>query len=268
MSSSIPIALTIAGSDPSGGAGIQADLKAFSALHVYGASVITAITSQNTLGVYGIHDVPPSMIAQQMTSVLSDLDVRAVKIGMLSRHETIKAVTKGLEAYRAGPIVLDPVMVATSGDLLLKDDAITLLTSQLIPKAFLITPNLHEAAMLLGEPHAESEEDMRQQAQALLNFGSQAVLLKGGHGSGEESVDILATKHDIIRLAVPRINTRNTHGTGCTLSSAITAELAKGHDLVKACGRAKHYLTGALNKADELKIGFGSGPVHHFHAFY
>ena len=266
--SSTPIAVTIAGSDSSGGAGIQADLKTFSALGVYGASVITALTAQNTLGVSAIHDVPPAFISQQMEAVFSDLAVRAVKIGMLSRPQTIAAVAEGLTQFGAQRIVLDPVMVAASGARLLEDAAIESLKTRLLPLADLVTPNLPEAAALLDAPVAEDETGMRAQGERLLALGAKAVLMKGGHGSGAESVDLLVTEGGISRLPAVRHATRNTHGTGCTLSSAIAAGLAKGLDLNTAVTAGKRYITGAIAAADQLQIGQGHGPVHHFHALW
>ncbi|MFG1281205.1 bifunctional hydroxymethylpyrimidine kinase/phosphomethylpyrimidine kinase [Xanthobacter autotrophicus] len=264
MSRKVPIALTIAGSDSSGGAGIQADLKTFSALGVYGASVITALTAQNTLGVSAIHDVPDAFIAAQMDAVFSDLAVNAVKIGMLSRPGAIRTVAEGLTRHGAGPVVLDPVMVAASGARLLTDDSLNDLKAVLIPLAHLITPNLPEAAELLGVPVAETEDDMRRQGEALLALGAGAVLMKGGHGTGPESVDLLITPGEVTRFAARRHPSRNTHGTGCTLSSAITAGLAGGSDLKTSVGRAKAYISGAIAAADALDIGAGHGPVHHF----
>ena len=262
------IAVTIAGSDSGGGAGIQADLKTFSALGVYGASVITALTAQNTQGVTGIHDVPPDFIAAQIDAVFSDLAVDAVKIGMLSQVSTIAAVAAGLDRHRVRHVVLDPVMVATSGDRLLKPDAVEALVQFLFPRASLITPNLMEAAALLNRPIAESEHAMRGQAERLLLLGAKAVLIKGGHGSGGESVDLLVEMDAVTRLAVPRIETRNTHGTGCTLSSAVAAGLAKGLGLVEAAREAKDYVTAAIAAADQLTVGSGHGPVHHFHRWW
>ena len=263
------IAVTIAGSDSGGGAGIQADLKTFSALGVYGASVITALTAQNTRGVTGIYDVPPDFISAQIDAVFSDLKVNAVKIGMLSQSPAIAAVAAGLDRHNALNVVLDPVMVATSGDRLLKPDAVEQLRRLLIPKAVVLTPNLPEAAALLDTSIATDEPAMRDQAQRLLVFGAKSVLIKGGHGSGAESVDLLVDANVIERLVAPRFATRNTHGTGCTLSSAIAAGLAKGMSLVEAARAAKSYVTTAIAAADRLSIGSdpGSshGPVHHFY---
>ncbi len=263
-----PIALTIAGSDSGGGAGIQADLKTFSALGVYGASVITALTAQNTKGVSAIHDAPPEFIGAQIDAVFSDLDVGAVKIGMVSQRAAIEAIAQGLSRWRQTKVVLDPVMIAASGDRLLAPDAIEVLKRVLIPRALVITPNLPEAAALLDAPVARNEADMHEQAERLLALGSRAVLIKGGHGSGAESVDLLLESGETIRLAAARIATRNTHGTGCTLSSAIAAGLAKGLDLVAAARAAKAYLSAALAAADRIEIGSGHGPVHHFHAWW
>ncbi|MGE0232891.1 MAG: bifunctional hydroxymethylpyrimidine kinase/phosphomethylpyrimidine kinase [Flavobacteriaceae bacterium] len=262
------IAVTIAGSDSGGGAGIQADLKTFSALGVYGASVITALTAQNTLGVQGVFDIPASFVRQQMDSVFMDLSVSAVKIGMLSVPETILAVGEGLAVHLCRNVVLDPVMVAASGDPLLRPEAIAVLRETLLPVADLITPNLPEAAALLDQPVAEGEAAMTRQGEALLALGARAVLIKGGHGTGEESVDLLVTGQGVTRFAGPRIATSNTHGTGCTLSSAIAAGLARGLDMKTAIGQAKTYLGGAIAAADTLSIGAGHGPVHHFHALW
>jgi hydroxymethylpyrimidine/phosphomethylpyrimidine kinase len=262
------IALTIAGSDSSGGAGIQADLKTFSALGVYGASVVTALTAQNTCGVQGVHDSPPDFVRLQMRSVLSDLDVRAIKIGMLSRAETIAAVAEGLRSLTRAPMVLDPVMVATSGDLLLQSSAVEALRSGLMPLAAIVTPNLHEAAALTGEPVAANEAEMERQAWLLLDAGAPAVLIKGGHGAGADSVDLLVSPAGVQRLSAPRIATGDVHGTGCTLSAAIAAGLAKGLPLETACVDAKAYVTAAIAAAARLDVGCGHGPTHHFHAWW
>ena len=260
-----PIAVTIAGSDSGGGAGIQADLKTFSALGVYGASVVTALTAQNTRGVHAIHDAPADFVAAQIDAVFSDLAVKAVKIGMLSRVSLIEAVAAGLERHGQETIVLDPVMVAASGDRLLHEDAVSALREFLIPKALVVTPNLPEAAAILDAPVAEDEDAMRAQGEAILALGPRAVLVKGGHGSGAESVDLLVTEAGTLRLAAPRVATRNTHGTGCTLSAAVAAGLAKGLALDVAVEAAKSYLSRAIATADTLEIGSGHGPVHHFH---
>ena len=260
-----PIAVTIAGSDSSGGAGIQADLKTFAALGVYGASVIAALTAQNTLGVTGIHDVPADFIGQQMDAVFSDLDVGAVKIGMLSRAVAVRTVADCLERYKARNIVLDPVMVATSGDRLLGEDAIIALRNELMPLALIVTPNLAEAAALIGASIARNEKEMEAQAREILARGARNVLIKGGHGDGAASVDLLVGQGDVLRLSAKRIATKNTHGTGCTLSSAIAAGLAKGLDLAAAAHDAKAYVTTAIAAADQLDVGHGNGPLHHFY---
>ncbi|MEP3302639.1 MAG: bifunctional hydroxymethylpyrimidine kinase/phosphomethylpyrimidine kinase, partial [Roseibium sp.] len=208
------IAVTIAGSDSGGGAGIQADLKSFSANGVYGASVLTALTAQNTLGVTDIQEIPPNFIRAQMDAVFSDLSVNATKIGMLSRPEVINTVVDGLAAHQTGPIVLDPVMVAASGDPLLADEAVEVLMERLVPSADLITPNLHEAARMLRSDIAESEADMANQAERLLAAGAKAVLVKGGHGTGAESADLLMSEDVTQWFRAPRIETSNTHGTG------------------------------------------------------
>jgi hydroxymethylpyrimidine/phosphomethylpyrimidine kinase len=262
------IALTIAGSDSGGGAGIQADLKTFSALGVYGASVIAALTAQNTLGVTGIHDVPPEFIEAQMDAVYSDLDVRATKIGMLSRAEAIEMVAAGLARHAVKNIVLDPVMVATSGDLLLKADAVESLKQKLIPLALIVTPNLAEAAVLSGMPAATDEAAMARQGEAILALGAKAVLVKGGHGEGTEATDLLVDRDGIRRFTARRVDTENTHGTGCTLSSAIAAMLAKEMPLVEAVALAKKYVSEAIAASGDLSIGKGHGPVHHFYDFW
>ncbi|MDP4025946.1 bifunctional hydroxymethylpyrimidine kinase/phosphomethylpyrimidine kinase [Methylobacterium sp. NEAU 140] len=263
-----PIAVTIAGSDSGGGAGIQADLKTFSALGVYGASVLTALTAQNTRGVQAIHDVPADFVARQIDSVFSDLAVSAVKIGMLSRPEVIDAVAEGLERHADKiPVVLDPVMVATSGDRLIAEEAVARLRERLLPRADLITPNLPEAAVLLGEGVAGDPGAAADQARRLAAGGARAVLVKGGHGTGPESTDILVLADGTSRTyAAARVATRNTHGTGCTLSAAVAAGLARGLGLAEAVAEAKAYLTAAIGAADRLAIGAGHGPVHHFHA--
>ena len=262
------IALTIAGSDSGGGAGIQADLKTFSALGVYGASVLTALTAQNTLGVTAIHDVPPDFITAQMDAVFSDLAVNAVKIGMLSRPEVIHVVASGLDRWNAGAIVLDPVMIAASGDPLLRPEAVATIIAELLPRASLITPNLPEAARLLDAAIAATPQDMLDQAIALRALGARAVLLKGGHGSGDDSADLLLTTDGPRWFTAPRHPTLNTHGTGCTLSSAITAGLAKGLSLQDAVAGAKTYITAAIKAADGLRVGHGHGPVHHFYQIW
>lgn len=264
-----PIALTIAGSDSSGGAGIQADLKTFSALGVYGASAITAITAQNTTGVSRIHVIPPEDILAQIQAVASDLDVGAVKIGMVGDEAAAIAIAEGLRRWEnCPPVILDPVMVAESGSVLLAPGAEGALRSRLLPLADLITPNLPEAARLLGTTEAVDEATMALQGELLLALGPKAVLMKGGHAKGPEAVDLFLDGDSIVRLTASRVPTRNTHGTGCTLSAAIAAGLASGVSMLDAVRRAKTYLTGALLDADSLHIGHGHGPVHHFFALW
>jgi hydroxymethylpyrimidine/phosphomethylpyrimidine kinase len=263
-----PVALTIAGSDPSGGAGIQADLKTFAALGVYGASVITALTAQNTKGVSGIQQVPADFVTAQIDAVLGDLEVKAVKIGMVAQLATIDAIVAGLMRWSPTHIVLDPVMVATSGDRLLATEAVEALRTKLIPRASLITPNLPETAALLDEPVASNEAGIESQGKRLLAMGCPAVLIKGGHGQGSESIDYLIDRNGTVALAAPRIATKNTHGTGCSLSSAIAAGLAKGEDMETAVRNAKAWVSAAIAAADRLGVGHGHGPIHHFHRFY
>jgi hydroxymethylpyrimidine/phosphomethylpyrimidine kinase len=263
-----PIAVTIAGSDSSGGAGIQADLKTFSALGVYGASVITALTAQNTMSVTAIHPVPPDFVAAQIDAVFSDLAVGAVKIGMLGNADVIATVAARLEHYGQTNVVLDPVMVATSGRCLLAPDAVDALRKELLPRALVITPNLPEAAALLDTDEATDGAAMLRQAQCLIALGAKAVLIKGGHAGGAESTDLLVTATTCAGVSGRRIATRNTHGTGCTLSAAIAAGLAKGLGLAQAVHDAKAYVTSAIAAADRLAVGNGPGPLHHFHRWW
>ncbi len=262
---SIPNALTIAGSDSGGGAGIQADLKAFSANGVYGASVLTALTAQNTKGVTAIHDIPPDFIMAQLDAVFSDIRIDAVKIGMLSQVPVIETIAAALKKYNAKNIVFDPVMVATSGDLLLAADAVEAVKSILVPMANVITPNLHEAAKLSNMPYAQNDDAMREQAKVLAATGANSVLIKGGHGESDECSDLLFDGTNTNWFRSKRVETKNTHGTGCSLSSAIAANLALGDDLVIAVQNAKTWLTGAIASSNQLEVGQGSGPVHHFH---
>lgn len=268
MQAVTPIALTIAGSDSGGGAGIQADLKTFAALGVYGCSAISSLTAQNSCGVQGVLPVPPEFVNAQITSVLSDIPVAAIKTGMLAQADIIRAVAQTLADYPHLPLVLDPVMVATSGDRLLAEDAVDALIEELLPRALVITPNLHEAAALLNQPMAQSLAQMRGQAEQLLVMGARNVLMKGGHSSDEQATDLLLTGEGEFLFSSPRIATKNTHGTGCTLASAIAAGLAKKLSLQDAVQEAKTYLHNALLHADKLTIGQGSGPVHHFYSFY
>jgi hydroxymethylpyrimidine/phosphomethylpyrimidine kinase len=263
-----PVALTIAGSDSSGGAGIQADLKTFAALGVYGASVITALTAQNTTGVFGIHQVPASFVTAQIDAVFSDLAVGAVKIGMVADLAVIDAIAAGLDRWSPKHVVLDPVMVATSGDRLLASEAVDALRTKLIPRASLITPNLPEAAALLDDQIAASESAVEAQGKRLLAMGCRAVLIKGGHGQGAESTDYFISSAGTITLSAPRVATKNTHGTGCSLSSVIAAALAKGDDMETAVRNAKKWISAAIAAADRFAVGHGHGPVHHFHKFY
>lgn len=261
------IALTIAGSDSGGGAGIQADLKTFSALGVFGTSVVTAITAQNTTGVRAVEDISPAMIAAQIDAIYEDMAVGGLKIGMVSRVETIAVIAERLRHYGARP-VLDPVMVATSGDRLLQPDAIGALTTELLPLAAIVTPNLPEAALLTGGSIATDEAGMMEQAKAIVSAGAGAALVKGGHADGEDSTDIFFDGVEILRLSAPRIDTPNTHGTGCTLAAAIAAALAKGLPLRDAVSDAKDYLHDALATGVALRVGKGRGPVHHFHRWW
>jgi hydroxymethylpyrimidine/phosphomethylpyrimidine kinase len=262
-------ALTIAGSDSGGGAGIQADLKTFSALGCFGMSVITALTAQNTVAVTGIHAVPPEFIALQLEAVMSDIGVDAVKIGMLHSPEVIRTVAEGLKRYKCAQIVLDPVMIAKSGDKLLLDDAIAALKTLLIPMATVVTPNLPEASVLLGR-QVTSREQMHEACRELAALGSQTVFLKGGHLRDAVTMDLLydSRSGEMLELAGPRVDTLNSHGTGCTISSAIAAGLAKGLTLVDAVKAAKSYISGALAAGAQIKTGKGHGPVHHFYAWW
>ncbi|QCO56531.1 bifunctional hydroxymethylpyrimidine kinase/phosphomethylpyrimidine kinase [Pseudorhodobacter turbinis] len=254
-------ALTIAGSDSGGGAGIQADLKAFSAMGIYGASVVTAVTAQNTKAVTAIHPIPDDVVVAQIKTVLDDIRIDAIKIGMLGTPSLIEAVADALNGYE-GPIVLDPVMVAKSGDTLLEDSAIAALKSSLFRRATLLTPNLPEAAKLVGDG------SLHAQAKALLHLGVGAVLMKGGHADGEVCTDHLVSPTGRHEFSAQRVNTRNTHGTGCSYSSAIAAGLAQGMALNDAVSRAHAWLHQAILQADKLHVGQGHGPVHHFHAFW
>lgn len=258
-------ALSIAGSDPSGGAGIQADLKAFSALGVYGMAAITALTAQNTQGVSGVHLVPPDFVGRQIADVFADIRVDAVKIGMIATSGIARAVASALRPHASAPIVLDPVMVAKGGASLLAAEAVAALRTELVPMATLLTPNLPEAAQLLGCPPAATRDEMAAQALQLLELGARAVLLKGGHLGGDTSPDCLASRDGVVWLEGERFATASTHGTGCTLSSAIAAGLAKGLGISSAVREAKAYVAGAIRQAHLLSVGHGHGPTHHFH---
>ena len=260
--------LIVAGSDSGGGAGIQADIKTVTMLDGFAATAITALTAQNTRGVSGIHQVPAEFVIAQIDAVFSDLAVDAVKIGMVAQLATIDAIAAGLARWSPRHVVLDPVMVATSGDRLLAADSVEALRTKLIPRAALITPNLPEAAALLDEPVAASADAIERQGKRLLAMGCPAVLIKGGHGQGSESIDHLVRASGTIALPAPRVTTQNTHGTGCSLSSAIAAGLAKGAELETAVRNAKDFVSAAIASADRFSVGHGHGPIHHFHRFY
>lgn len=258
-------ALTIAGSDSCGGAGIQADLKSFSANGVYGMSVITAVTAQNTMGVFGVQDINPEMIESQIDVIFEDIHIDAVKIGMVSKIESIKAISNALRRVpQLCKVVLDPVMISTSGYSLLSPDAKETLVKELFPLAELITPNIPEAEDILGLK-IENVEQMKEAAEKLLKLGPKAVLVKGGHLKND-ATDILYDGREFTLFPQVKINTRNTHGTGCTLSSAIAANLAKGMNLKEAVTLGKEYITGAIEHG--FSIGKGVGPTHHFYKFY
>lgn len=263
-----PIVLTIAGSDSGGGAGIQADIKAISATGSYACSVITALTAQNTCGVQAVYPIEPSFIERQCDAVFSDLAIDAVKIGMLGDVATIKAVAKAIKKHSPKCVVLDPVMVATSGDLLLEKNAISTLIDELLPLADIITPNMPEALALLGmdtKDIPESPQQVLSIARQILALGCQSVLVKGGHQSGSLSLDYWVSADSEHSFSAERIATQNTHGTGCTLSSSIASYLAQEQSLYQAIEQAKSYITQAIACADQLNIGSGSGPVHHFY---
>lgn len=260
--------LSIAGSDPSGGAGIQADLKAFSARGCYGMAAITALTAQNTQGVSAVVPLDPEFVAEQIRMVFADVHVDAVKIGMIANAGIARAVAEALKLHRGIPVVLDPVMIAKGGASLLDPDAVEALKSELLPLATLLTPNLPEAAALLGDPEACDRRIMEAQAIRLTTLGPRSVLIKGGHLAGGESPDVLVADGQVTWFEAERIETRNTHGTGCSLSSALAAELAKGEYLEEAVRVAKAWLKEAVRTSDSLTVGSGHGPVHHFHALW
>ena len=260
--------LSIAGSDPSGGAGIQADIKAISASGAYAMAVITALTAQSTRGVTGVRLVDPDFVAKQIDTLFADIRVDAVKIGMLGSAGITAAVADALTRQRARRIVLDPVMVAKGGDRLLAADAVSALTGRLLPLAEVITPNLPEAAALLGLPEPEDRAAMVAMAKALQRLGPPNVLLKGGHLAGADSPDYLLTPEGGRWLEGPRLATANTHGTGCTLAAALAAQLAITGDVLEAARCAKTYVAGAISAADRLEVGSGHGPTHHFHALW
>lgn len=264
---SIPNVLTIAGSDSGGGAGIQADLKAFSALETFGASVLTALTAQNTRQVTAIHVLPESFVRAQIDAVFEDIRIDAVKLGMLANAEIIDTVLDRLRYYRPPHVVIDPVMIAKSGDFLLAPGALGAL-QRALPLATIITPNLPEAGALLEQAPPSNEDEMRRAGHALLKLGPKAVFMKGGHLEGAELVDLLIDSRGELRLPSSRQETRNTHGTGCTLSSALTSYLARGFSLEDAARHAKAYMEAAIAAGRELDVGHGHGPVHHFHALW
>ncbi|QIE54647.1 bifunctional hydroxymethylpyrimidine kinase/phosphomethylpyrimidine kinase [Pikeienuella piscinae] len=265
----IPNVLSIAGSDPSGGAGIQADLKAIAANGGYAMAAITALTAQNTQGVTGVETVAPAFVAAQIDAVFDDIRVDAVKIGMIATAGIAEAVATALIRNGARNVVLDPVMVAKGGHRLLTDDTVGALRDRLLPLADIVTPNLPEAAALLDEPEAVAAAEMEAQARRLRHLGSRAALLKGGHLTGAQSPDCLADQAGEIHwLDAPRTKTRNTHGTGCTLSAALATRLAGGCDAPAAARAAKDYVSGAISAADRLEVGRGHGPVHHFHKLW
>ena len=261
-------ALSIAGSDPSGGAGIQADLKAFAANGVYGMAAVTALTAQNTRGVSGVELVSPAFVAAQIDAVFEDIRVDAVKVGMLASAEIARAVCDALMRSGAPAIVLDPVMVATGGGRLLDRQAIAVLRERLLPVVDVLTPNLPEAAVLLDENEITTCAAMPEVAERLRSLGPKSVLLKGGHLASDRSPDYLATPAGGLWLDAPRTGPANVHGTGCTLSAALAAQLAITGDMYEAARRAKAYVCGAIACADQLDIGFGDGPAHHFHALW
>lgn len=263
MKNKIPNVLTIAGSDSSGGAGIQADLKTISACGCYGLSVLTALTAQNTCGVEAVHVAPTSFLQKQLKSVLKDIQIDAIKIGMLGNKDTIHCVAEIIRSLTC-PIVIDPVMVAKSGDRLLDDEAVSALLGDLLPLATIITPNLPEAADLLEKEVPNSREAMEWQALALIEMGIRGVLLKGGHLTGEDSPDLFVTKEEKTWFEGIRYNSKNTHGTGCTLSSALAAMISKEMPLDDAVFKAKNYINGAIKSSNDLNVGRGFGPVNHF----
>lgn len=266
-SSHTPIVLTIAGSDSGGGAGIQADIKAISATGSFACSVITAITSQNTQGVSAIFPIPLEHVESQLDAVFTDLNIVAVKIGMLADANIIKVVANKIKQYQPRFLVVDPVMVATSGDLLLEQSAISTLKTELLPLADIITPNLPEGAALTSLAVPQSQAEMNDMINDLRLLGAKAVLLKGGHlEKDHNSNDLLITADNAELISAKRHDTKNTHGTGCTLSSAIASYLAQGNELTDAVKLAKYYISQAIAHADELQVGQGHGPVHHFFA--
>ena len=259
LTTGVPRALTIAGSDSGGGAGIQADLKTFFALGCHGSSAITALTAQNTVAVTSINEVPPEFVHAQIEAVVSDIGVDAAKTGMLGSAPVVEAVAKAIEVHEIRPLVVDPVMVAKSGDRLLEEDAVRTLLRRVVPLATVLTPNLEEAALLSGG-EIRTPDDMRAAAQALHDAGADSVLVKGGHGESSQALDVFFDGRDFLELEAPRYTTGDTHGTGCCLAAAITARLASGDELVAAVRFGKEFVTGAIRHA--LRLGRGHGPVH------
>jgi hydroxymethylpyrimidine kinase/phosphomethylpyrimidine kinase len=255
----LPVALTIAGSDSGGGAGIQADLKTFAALGVHGTSAIAALTAQNTLGVIEIMEVPPAFVAAQIEAVMADIGVAAAKTGMLSSAEIIEVVANAMIRHNLTNLVVDPVMVAKGGARLLRDDAVDALRSRLLPLAAVVTPNLPEAEVLLGRP-IRTLDERRQAARDLVALGARAAVVKGGHAEGLLAIDHYFDGNELVELQSPRIATANTHGSGCVFSAAIAAELARGSDSLAAVHRAKEFITGAIERS--LEVGRGHGPVN------
>lgn len=268
----IPNTLTIAGVDPSGGAGILADIKTMSALGAYGTAVIAALTAQNTQAVTGISPIPPAFVAEQIDTLFADVRIDAVKIGMLGQQAVTRVVAERLAHWKPAHLVLDPVMVAKSGDHLLERSAVDELRESLLPQATMLTPNLPEAGVLLGSSPADSLKEMRRVAEKLRRLlndsGERWVFLKGGHLPGNDTIDVLHDGDRLIELPGRRIETRNTHGTGCTLSAALAALLPRVNDVPEAARQAKAYLVQAIARADELDVGKGHGPVQHFHAWW
>lgn len=264
----IPNVLSIAGSDPSGGAGIQADIKAISANGAFAMAALTALTAQNTQGVTGIHLVPPEFVQKQIETVFADIHVDAVKVGMIANADIAAVVAQALRGHTDISIVLDPVMIAKGGAVLLQPDAVDTLRDALLPIATLLTPNLPEAAHLLNTATATTRDEMAAQGAALCALGAKAVLMKGGHLEGDESPDCLVSNDAVMWFDAPRTPSANTHGTGCTLSSALAAQLAKGLTLAGATAVAKSYVAQAIAHADDLSVGTGHGPIHHFATFY
>ena len=260
----VPKAMTIAGSDSGGGAGIQADLKTFAALGVYGTVTLTAITAQNTIGVTGVHEIPTDMIVAQMDAVMGDIGADAVKTGMLSSQEIVEVVAAQVAKHGIRSLVVDPVMVAKSGDALLRDDAVNAVCTKLVPLAAVVTPNIPEAEALTGTT-IESDDDVREAARRIVSMGARTVVVKGGHREGP-AADVLYDGSEFQVFTAPRINTVNTHGTGCTFASAVAAGLAQGKSVEEAVGQAKEYVTEAIRAS--FPIGQGHGPLNHFYKLW